>query len=112
MKLPEDAWPARKIQDKPTGYDELERSSRSQEENSESVFVSVAYGSVDFPLRPCNCSSWLRLRRVMAWINRFTDNCGKQRIDRTPGELRADEIKRAERQLIRHAQMTGMEGTD
>ena len=66
MKLPEDAWPARKIQDKPTGYDELKRSSRSQEENSESLFVSVAYGSVDFPLRPCNCSSWLRLRRVMA----------------------------------------------
>ena len=110
LKLPEDAWPARKIQDKPTGYDELKRSSRSQQENSElqpgSVFVSVANGSVDFPLRPCNYSSWLRLRRVMAWINRFIDNCGKQKIDRTPGELRADEIKRAERQLIRHAQLT------
>ena len=61
LKLPEDAWPAKKIQDKPTGYDELKRSSRSQQENSElqpeSVFVSVADGSVDFPLRPCNYSS-------------------------------------------------------
>ena len=110
LKLPEDAWPARKIQDKPTGYDELKRSSRSQQENSElqpeSVFVSVANGSVDFPLRPCNYSSWLRLRRVMAWINRFIDNCGKQKVNRTTGELQADELKRAERQLIQHAQMT------
>ena len=42
----------------------------------------------------------------MAWINRFIDNCGKQRIARPPKELRTDEIKRADRQLIRHAQMT------
>ena len=35
LQLPEDAWSARKIQDKPTKYDELKRSRRSQQENSE-----------------------------------------------------------------------------
>ena len=105
LRLLEDAWPARKIQNKPTGYGELKRQIRSQKENStfenrtESVFVSVANVDVKLPLNPCNYSSWLRLRRVMAWVNRFIDNCGKQNVDRTSGELQADELKRAELQL-------------
>ena len=84
LRLLEDAWPARKIQNKPTGYGELKRQIRSQKENStfenrtEPVFVSVANADVELPLNPCNYSSWLRLRRVMAWVNRFIDNCGKQ----------------------------------
>ena len=112
LRLLEDAWPARKIQNKPTGYDKLKRPIRSQKENStfenrtESVFVSVANADVELPLNPCNYSSWLRLRRVMAWVNRYIDNCGKQKEDRTSGELQADELKRAELQLIQHAQMT------
>ena len=112
LRLLEDAWPARKIQNKPTGYGELKRPIRSQKENStfenrtESVFVRVANADVELPLNPCNYSSWLRMRRVMAWVNRFIDNCGKQNDDRTSGELQADELKRAELQLIQHAQMT------
>ena len=112
LRLLEDAWPARKIQNKPTGYGELKRQIRSQKENStfenrtESVFVSVANADVELPLNPCNYSSWLRLRRVMAWVNRFIDNCGKQNKYRTSGELQADELKRAELQFIQHAQMT------
>ena len=103
---------SKKIQNKPTGYGELKRQIRSQKENltfenrTESVFVSVANADVELPLNPCNYSSWLRLRRVMAWVNRFIDNCGKQNEDRTSGELQADELKRAELQLIQHAQMT------
>ena len=112
LRLLKDAWPARKIQNKPTGYGELKKQIRSQKENStfenrtESVFVSVANADMELPLNPCNYSSWLRLRRVMAWVNRFIDNCGKQNEDRTSGELQADELKSAELQLIQHAQMT------
>ena len=41
----------------------------------------------------------------MAWVNRYIDNCGKQKEDKKSGELQADELKRAERQLIQYAQV-------
>ena len=45
-----------------------------------------------------------RLKRVTAWINRFTNNCQKQKGDRKSGELLTDETKIAEVQLIKWAQ--------
>ena len=99
-----------------TRYDELKRQVWSQKEckipeNStqnrlESIFVSIVNVGVEIPVKPCNYSSWLKLKRVMAWIYQFTDNCGKQREERMTGELQADEMKRTELQLILHAQMT------
>ena len=120
MGKPEEVWPARKIQGKPTRYDELKRQVRSQKEckireNStqnrlESIFVIIVNVGVEIPVNPCNYSSWLKLKRVMAWIYRLTDNCGKQREERMAGELQAGEMKRTELQLIVHAQMTEFRG--
>ena len=39
-------------------------------------------------------------------MNRFVDNCRKQKEYRTSGELLSDELKRAEVQLIRRTQFT------
>ena len=111
LRKSEVAWPTKVINDKHTGYDEMKRSGTLQKanptiltrkENSlESVFIAVTDNEENFPLRPRNYSSLLRLKRVLAWVNRFVDNCRKQKEYRTSGELLSDELKRAEVQLIR-----------
>ena len=58
------------------------------------TFVILAE-CVAFPLVPNNYSSWLKLRRIQAWINRFVENCQKKRLDRMAGELMVDELKKA-----------------
>ena len=42
----------------------------------------------------------------MAWVNRFVSNCRSEKGNRLFGELLADEVMRAETQLIQHAQYT------
>ena len=59
----------------------------------------------NFPLEPRDYSSFLRLKRVLAWINRFVDNGRKQKENRTSGELLSEELKRAEVQIIHHTQV-------
>lgn len=76
------------------------------ENSSESVCMAVTGNEDNFPLEPRNYSSLLRLKRVLAWINRFVDNSRKQKENRTSGELLSDELKRAEVQIIHHTQVT------
>ena len=76
------------------------------ENSSETVFIAVTDNEENFPLKPRNYSSLLRMKRVLAWANRFVDNCRKQKEYRTSGKLLSDELKRAEVQLIRHTQFT------
>ena len=59
-----------------------------------------------FPLDPTRHSSWLRIKKILSWVNRFVDNCRRRISDRTLGELQSTELKRAEIQLIRHSQCT------
>ena len=61
---------------------------------------------MDFPLNPSSYSSWLRLKRILAWINRFVGNCRKGKDNGTSGELLRDELKQAEKQLIQYTQVT------
>ena len=49
----------------------------------------------DYPLDPTHYSSWLKLRRTVAWVNRFIENC-KNAAFRMTGELKADELKKSE----------------
>ena len=111
LRKPEDVWPINLIRAKPTGYDEMKRSSSptilaGTENSQESVFVVVTGNEEGFPWKPSNYSSILRLKRVLAWVNRFVDNSRKQNEDRIFGELLSDELKRAEIQLIHHPQVT------
>ena len=108
-------WPINKSVEKPSGNDEMKRLSRvkrmslwyqeSESTNETYGFVTIAEDTV-FPVDPRRYSRWLKLRRIQSWINRFIQNCPKPKIDITSRELLADELKRAEIQLVRHAQST------
>ena len=50
----------------------------------------------DYPLDPTHYSSWLKLRRTVAWVNRFIENCKKNAAFPMTGELKADELKKSE----------------
>ena len=68
--------------------------------------MSVAAHESQFLVDPSRYSSWLKLRRIQAWVNRFIENSQKLKRDRTFGELSADELNRAEIQLIKETQCT------
>ena len=60
----------------------------------------------DCPLGPTHYSSWLKLQRILAWVNPFIENCMMDVAVRMTGELIADELKRSEIQLVRQAQQS------
>lgn len=109
----ESLWPTKILNDKHTEYDEMKAPIRLQkgsstqqtsaDTSSESVFITVVNDKVDFPVHPTKYSSWVRLKRVLAWVNRFIANCSKRKEQRLTRELISDELKRAEIQL--HRQM-------
>ena len=66
-------------------------------------FVALTDGDCG-PLDPTHYSSWLKLRRIRARVNRFVQDCKKKPAARMIGELIAGELKRAEVQLIKQAQ--------
>ena len=55
-------------------------------------------------LDPENHSSWLHLKRVLAWVNRFINNCRSIKELRQKGELQPCEIQEAENKLILNCQ--------
>ena len=67
-------------------------------------FVTIVERTV-LPVDPRRYSTWLKLRRIQSWINRFIQNSQMQNADRTSGELLADELKKTEIQLVRYAQI-------
>ena len=61
--------------------------------------------SVNIPgstLDPTRYSSWKKLLRVAAWVNRFIENC--RIVDKVFGELTLDELSDSEAMLLRSAQ--------
>ena len=114
----EESWPVSKVSrsQKPPGDDEMKTSSESKQTQSKSkcseagdekdyAFITLS-NEVAFPLDPYRHSSWLKIKRILAWVNRFIDNCRRLASDRTAGELRSSELIRSETQLIRYAQST------
>ena len=70
--------------------------------------ISQNSGKLCFPVEPKHNLSWYKLKRVLVWINRFIQNSQRsKKIERTCGVLLADELKTAEIQLVRYAQLTG-----
>ena len=106
----EDTWPLNETFDRPIGDDEIKRSVSQRttsslqkprgDQESYHTFLASAEG-VAFPLDPTYYSSWLKLRRIQAWVNRFIENCRRKTADRMSGELMVDELKKAEIQLIK-----------
>ncbi|XP_064637073.1 uncharacterized protein LOC135493580 [Lineus longissimus] len=69
------------------------------------LFTTGAVNLLDTRLDPTHHSSWLRLTRLHAWVQRFLENCTTSPVSRTRGELTAEEIHDAELFLIRQAQV-------
>ena len=67
-------------------------------------FVTIVERTV-LPGDPRRYSSWLKLRRIQSWTNRFIQICQRSNADRTSGELLADKLKKAEIQFVRYAQI-------
>ena len=113
---PEETWPINKNFEKLTTDVEMKRSTLiPRDQNSEAennrfhdstslAFVSVAAHESLFLVDPSRYSSWLQLRRIQAWVNRFIENSQKSKGERTYGKLSADELNRAEIQLIKETQ--------
>ena len=101
LRKPKEACQTKVIKDNHTRYDEMKQSTRptlfTRTENSSESVCMVFTGNEDkFPLEQRKYSSLLRLKRVLAWINRLIDNGRKQKENRTSSELLSDELKRAE----------------
>ena len=60
----------------------------------------------DCPLDPTHYSSWLKLQRIVAWVNWFIENCKRDVAVRMTGVLIADGLKRSQIQLARQAQQS------
>ncbi|MCG8047968.1 MAG: hypothetical protein N0E48_20505 [Candidatus Thiodiazotropha endolucinida] len=119
LRQPAETWPLNKVSVIPTENTELKYSAKqvnkpefvvagtnqaSKAEGAERrVFVTTVENNTLFTVDPHLYSSWLKLRRVTAWVNRLISNCQKQREERTSGELQTDEIKVAEIQIIKQA---------
>ena len=92
---PEDTWPINKKFEKPATDVEMKRSTlipRNQNSKTENnrfhdstplAFVSVAAHESQFLVDPRRYFSWLKLKRIQAWVNRFIENSQKLKRDRT-----------------------------
>ena len=112
----EGTWPLRKVVEKPDDNIEMKKTKKSEvqlagdsfytHEEALNKYVTAVELSGQFTVDPQRYSNWSRLKRVTARINRFTNNCQKQKGDRKSGELLTDETKNAEVQLIKWVQRT------
>ena len=109
LRQTEDTWPTNKTSDQPIGDDEMKRFLTQKiiysvpEPRDHHTYLASAAG-VTFTVDPRHYSSWLKLRRIQAWVNRFIENSRKRSTEKKPGELIADERKKAEIQLLKHTQ--------
>ena len=113
---PEETWPINKNFVQPSWSAELKRSTstlrktKSKNEDSRfgdslsSVFMSISVRRSQVLVDPNRYSSWLKLKRIQAWVDRFIENCQKLKTDRMTGELSADELNQAEIKLIKETQ--------
>lgn len=114
-----DTWPVNKSFDQPTWSTELKRStgvprnnstevedSRFHDTVSYSVFMSTSARVSQVSVDPCRYSSWLKLKRIQAWVDHLIENCQKPKTDRITGEMSADELHPAEIKLIKATQFS------
>ena len=76
------------------------------EEVQELTMIVVEKFNNKTPWRPspeCH-SNWNKLIRIFRWVVRFVNSCRIDREHKMTGELTVDEIKDAEKQIIKSAQ--------
>ena len=117
---PEIAWPSNRTVNGPIENAELKLGSKlktpkeipmttnhtesQRYEPTFQAFVTTFDSDVQPTIDPRRYSSWLKLRRITAWMMRFVSNCQRKKEERIAGELTEGELKVADIQLIKEAQ--------
>ncbi|MEW8586314.1 MAG: integrase zinc binding domain-containing protein [Candidatus Thiodiazotropha sp.] len=117
---PETAWPSNRTVNGPIENAELKLGSKlktpkeipmttnhtesQRYEPTFQAFVTTFDSDAQPTIDPRRYSSWLKLRRITAWMMRFVSNCQRKKEERIAGELTEGELKVAEIQLIKEAQ--------
>ena len=96
----ETEWPEKKLKFRVEPDIEVRKQYQGESEQV-TTFLST---SKEDRLDPTRYSSWTRLTRLFATVNRFIENCRLPLTLRKKGTLRPDEIVTSEMQLIRLAQ--------
>ena len=73
-------------------------------QNATLIALENSSDKTSWLLNPERFSSWKRYTRTYAWVMRFVHNCHVDKEYRIKGELILDEIKDAEKQIIKNAQ--------
>ena len=101
----EEAWPKTKIDPSPDAAAEVRKKVKTTlEEPVRESTLFVLKPEIPSRLQPSRFSSWNRLVRVRAWVQRFVNNCRAPISGRSSGELKCQEIADAEIGIIREAQ--------
>ncbi|GFS74886.1 uncharacterized protein NPIL_626641 [Nephila pilipes] len=101
LSLPEEKWPISKLPPSKTIEGQSER--RSKIEISLHCATEKNENGREPVLKFGNYSSWERLRRLSAWIQRFCRNARKVK-DHDSGELSAEELEGAEIYWMKYIQ--------
>ena len=102
LKQDQDSWPKSDVPELP--HDDVEVRKRSVLVGLGVVVETehIEAGRIDMSRFP----TWLRLKRVIAWINRFLSNCRQKKQDKEMDCLTVDELKGAENVIIKDVQAT------
>ena len=91
LRLSDEMWHVNKSFEKPRDDNEMKRLSKLNraagsyhESKSANGFVIIADDTV-FPVDPRHYSSWLKIRRIQSWSNRFIQNCQRKKTNRIYG---------------------------
>ena len=92
-------WPCNKFAEPLDPTREQRNTARANQSTHVSLAATVEHDP-QWRLSPHRFSSWFRLTRVHAWINRFISNCKSVKQSRKYGELQPEEISDAETMII------------
>ena len=101
LKQDPSEWPANKIEIKRVLAAKIRKSHLNEEHTEERALLS---SNNEDRLEPQRYSSWSKLTRVSARVNRFIENCRLPVALRREGALQPDEVISAGMQFIREAQ--------
>ena len=106
LKLRENDWPKSKIEVNEETLSEVRKQDkiRLETKNEEDLTLLVTVHETSWRLQPERYSSWNRLVRVRAWVQRFIENCMRKIEDRCSEGITYQEILDAETAVIKEAQ--------
>ena len=107
LQKEEDQWPQTNIEIANICDNELKCQKKNNSANKNqtdcTTLKSIHISDSKWRLDPVRYSCFVRLVRVLAWVNRFIDNCRLKREKRRGGTLCTAEIEDAEIMIIKHA---------